>query len=96
MVWFVKIAYEYIEDKGVEERVLVESIEKIFYIDFSEKFLCLLPTLLFKFIIDRGVGHIVKPHPSLIELPSNTNWVKKQKEWEKIIAEREWEYFLNK
>ena len=51
---------------------------------------------MFKFIIDKGVGHIVKPHPSLIELPSNTNWAKKQKEWEKFIAEREWEYFLNK
>ena len=56
----------------------------------------ILATLLFKFLIEKGVGHIVEPHPSLCELPPNSNWEEKQKEWEKFIAKREWEYFLRK
>ena len=56
----------------------------------------MLPTLLFKFLINRGVGHIVEPRPSLIELLADTNWIEKHKAWEKFTAEREWEYFLNK
>ena len=80
----------------MEERVSIKSIEKRFYNNFTEQFICSLLTLLFKFLIDRGVGHIVEPRPSLIEPPSNTNWAEKQKAWEKFIAEREWEYFLSK
>ena len=94
--WFEKIADEFCQEQAVEERVLVESIEKRLYTDFTEQFLCSLPTLLFKFLIDRGVGHIVEPRPSLIEPHANTNWVEKQKAWEKFITEREWEYFLKK
>ena len=71
--WFEKIADEFYEDSAVEERVSVESIEKRFYNDFTEQFPFSLSTLLFKFMIDRGVGHIVEPRPSLIEPPSNTN-----------------------
>ena len=94
--WFEKIADEFCQEQAVEERVSAESIEKRLYTDFTEQFLCSLPTLLFKFLIDRGVGHIVEPRPSLIELPTNTNWAEKQKVWKIFIAEREWEYFLNK
>ena len=74
----------------------METIQKKFYIDLTEQLLCSLPTLLFKFLIEKGVGHIVEPRPLLREPPQNTNWVKKQKKWEKFIAEREWEYFLSK
>ena len=52
--------------------------------------------MLFKFLIDRGVGHIAEPRPSLIKPPANTNWAEKKKAWEKFVAEREWEYFLRK
>ena len=68
----------------------------MFYIDLTEQFLCSLPTLLFKFLIEKGVVHIVEPHPSLREPPPNSNWSEKKKRWEKFIAEREWEYFLSK
>ena len=71
--WFEKNANEFCEEQAVEERVLVESIEKRFYTDFTEQFIYSLTTLLFKFLIDRGVGHIVEPRPSLIEPPGNTN-----------------------
>ena len=70
---FEKIADELCLEQAVEERVSIESIEKRFYTDFTKQFLCSLLTLLFKFIIDRGVGHIVEPCPSLIEPPVNTN-----------------------
>ena len=75
--WFEKIANEFCQEQPVQERVSVESIEKRFYTDFNEQFLHSITTLLFKFLIDRGVGHIVEPRPSLIELPTNTNWAKK-------------------
>ena len=94
--WFEKIIDKFREEKATEERVSVESIEKRFYTDLTEQFLCSLPTLLFKFLIEKGVGHIVEPRLSLRKPPPNSNWEEKQKKWEKFIVEREWEYFLSK
>ena len=74
----------------------MEAIKKKFYTELTEQFLCSLLTLLFKFLIEKGVGHIVEPRPSLRGPPLNPNWEEKQKRWEKFIAEREWEYFLRK
>ena len=70
---FEKITDEFCEEQYIEERTLVETIQKKFYIDLTEQFLCSLPTLLFKFLIEKGVGNIVEPHPLLRELPQNTN-----------------------
>ena len=61
--WFEKIANELCQEQAVEERVSVKSIEKRFYTDFTEQFLCSLLTLLFKFLINRGVGNIFEPRP---------------------------------
>ena len=94
--WFEKITDKFCEEQVMEERVSVESIEKRFDTDLIQQFLCSLPTLFFKFLIDKGGVHIVEPRPSLRELPPNSNWVEKQKKWEKLIFEREWEYFLSK
>ena len=94
--WFEKIADEFCEEKAVEDRTLVETVKDKFYTDLTKKFLCSLPNLLFKFLIEKGVGHIVEPHPSLHRLPLNPNWVENEKRWEKFIVEREWEYFLSK
>ena len=94
--WLENITNEFCEEQAMEERVSIESIEKRFYTDLIEQFLCSLPTLLFKFLIEKGVGHIVEPRTSLREPPPNSNWVEKHKKWEKFIAEREWEYFLSK
>ena len=88
--WFEKITDDFCEEKAIEERTLVEAIQKKFYTDLTKQFLCSLPTLLFKFLIEKGVGHIVEPLPSLCELPQNTDWAEKQKKWEKLIAKREW------
>ena len=69
--WFEKITDEFCEEQAIEERTLVETVQKRCYIDLTEQFLCSLPTLLFKFIIKKGVGHIVEPCLSLHELPPN-------------------------
>ena len=80
----------------IKDQLLLDKLILVFLTDLTEQFLCSLPTLLFKFLIEKGVGHIVEPRPLLREPPQNTNWAEKQKKWEKFIAEREWEYFLSK
>ena len=94
--WFEKIADDFCEEQAVEDRTSVETVRHKFFTEFTDQFLCSLPTLLFKFLIEKGAGHIVEARPPLREPPSNTTWVEKQKQWEKFIAEREWEYFLSK
>ena len=71
--WFKKIANEFCEEQAVEDITSVETIQKKFYTDLTEQFLCSLLTLLFKFLIEKGVGHIVKPRPSLRGPPLNPN-----------------------
>ena len=75
--WFEKITDDFCEEQAVEDRTSVKTVKGKFYIDLAKQFLCSLLTLLFKFLIEKGVGHIVEPRPSLHELPSNSNWVKK-------------------
>ena len=71
--WFEKIANDFCEEQEVEDRTLVETIKEKFYTDSTKQFLCSLPTLMFKFLIEKGVGHIIEPRPSLHKLPSNSN-----------------------
>ena len=80
--WFKKIADEFYEEQAVENRTSMETVKKKFYTDLTEQFLCSLSTLIFKFLIKKGVGHIFKPRPSLCVLPLNPNWEEKQKRWE--------------
>ena len=94
--WFQKIIDDFCEEQAVKDRTSVETVKEKFYRDLTEKFLCSLLNLLFKFLIEKGVGHIIEPHPSLHQLPSNSNWEKNQRKWEKFIAEKEWKYFLSK
>ena len=75
--WFEKIADDFCEEQAVEDRTSVETIKDKFCTDLTEQFLCSLSILLFKFLIEKGVGHIVEPHPSLRKPPSNSNWAEK-------------------
>ena len=75
---FENIADEFCEEQAIEERKLVETIKKKFYTDLTKQFSCSSRTLLLKFLIDKGVGHIVEPRPSLRGPPLNPNWVKKK------------------
>ena len=92
--WFEKIADDFCEEQAVEDRTSVETVKEKFYIDFIEQFLCSLPTLLFKLLIEKGARHIVEPQPPLYEQPFDTNWEEKQRKWEKFIAERECQILL--
>ena len=51
--WFEKITGEFCEEQAIEERTLVETVQKKFYTDHTEQFMCSLPTLLFKFLIEK-------------------------------------------
>ena len=94
--WLERITDKFSEERAVDERVFADSIKERFYNDLTKHFLCSLLTLLFKLLISKGLGHIFKPHLLLIELLSNKTWEEKQKEWEKFVQEREWEYFIRK
>ena len=69
--WFKKISNDFCEEQAVEDRTSMETIKEKFYTDLTEQFLCSLPTLLFKFLIEKGVAHIVEPRPSLYRRPLN-------------------------
>ena len=71
--WFEKINDEFYKEQAIEERNSMETIQNKFYTDITEQFMCSLPTLLFKFLIEKWVGHIVEPRPLLREPPQNTN-----------------------
>ena len=58
---FEIITNELCEDRSIEEQVFVDNIKERFYNDLIEKFLSSLPTLLFRFLIEKGAGHIVEP-----------------------------------
>ena len=47
--WFEKIVDDFYEEQAVKDRTSVETDKEKFYTDFTEQFLCSLPTLLFKF-----------------------------------------------
>jgi hypothetical protein len=57
---------------------------------------------LHKFLLDKGVGDIVEYQPLLGTPPPNSNWKKKQDEWEEFLEANckdtceAWDYFLKK
>ena len=51
--WFENITNEFCEEQAIEERISVETIQKKLYTDHIEQLLCSLPTLLFKFLIEK-------------------------------------------
>ena len=71
--WFEKIGDDFCEEQAVEDRTSMETVKEKFYTELTKQFLCSLPTLLFKFLIEKGVGQIVEPRPSLHRTPLNPN-----------------------
>ena len=65
--WFEKITDDFYEEQAVKDRNSVETVKEKFYTNITEQFLCSLPNLLFKFLIEKGAGHIVEPRPPLYE-----------------------------
>ena len=88
-----QIVDKFYEEKAIDERASFDNIKSRFHDDFHENFLCTILTLLFKFLIDKGVAHIVEPQPPLIETRSN-NDIECIKQLEKFIKNQEWKQFI--
>ena len=65
--WFEKIIDDFCEEQAVEDKTSMETVKDKCYTEFTEQFLCSLLTLQFKFLIEKGAGHIVEPRPPLYE-----------------------------
>lgn len=70
--WLESILEDYCEEQALEDCTSIEHIKARFYIDLDDGFLYVIPTLLHKFLIEKGIGHIIEYHPPL-ETPTNIN-----------------------
>ena len=68
----------------------LEEVKRKFYTDLHEGFLFSIPILLYKFLIENGGVHIVEPGP-LLGTFASTNRQEKQKYWEQIVNEQQWD-----
>ena len=87
--WVENIIDESCKEQAIDERMSYDSIKDRFHDDFHEIFLCTIPTLLFKFLIDKGVAHIVEPRPPLVEPRSDTD-KKRVSWWKQFVEEQQW------
>ena len=71
--WVENIIDNFCEEQAIDETTSYDNIKDHFHDDFHENFLCTILTLLFKFLIDKGVAHIVEPRPPLFEPRSDTD-----------------------
>ena len=82
--WAEKIVDKFCEEKAINERTSFNNIKSRFHDEFHKIFLCTILTFLFKFLIDKGVAHIIEPSPPLVERYSN-NSQECIKRWEFIM-----------
>ena len=82
--WVEQIIDDFCEEQAIDERASFDNIKSCFHDNFHERFLCTIPTFLFKFLIDKGIAHIVEPRPPLVE-PQSNNDRDHIKRWEKNI-----------
>ena len=87
--WAEQIVDDFCEEKAIDERASFDNIKSRFHDDFHESLLCTILTLIFKFLIDKGVAHIVEPRPPLVEPRSNNNR-EHIKQWQKFVKNQEW------
>ena len=65
--WVEQIVDNFYKEQAINERASFENIKIRFHDDFHESFHCIILTFLFKFLIDKGIAHIVKPRPLMVE-----------------------------
>ena len=92
--WVEQIVDDFCEEQTIDERALFDNIKDHFHDDFHESFLCTVLTLLFKFLIDKGVAHIVEPIPPLVE-PRSDNDRKHISRREKFVENQEWKKLVD-
>ena len=71
--WVENVVDNFCEEQAIDERTSYDNITDCFHTDFHERFLCTILTLLFKFLIYKGVAHIIEPRPLLVEPRSDTD-----------------------
>ena len=69
--WFEQIVYEFCEEQAIDKRDSFDNVKIHFHDELHESFICTIPTLLFKFLINKGLSHIVEPRPPVVEPQSN-------------------------
>jgi hypothetical protein len=55
----------YILEQSIEDQTILDKIKETFYTKLHDGFFCTVPTLLHKFLLDKGVGDIVEYRPIL-------------------------------
>ena len=91
--WVKNIIDNFCEEQAIDERTSYDNIKDRFHEDFHELFLCTILTLLFKFLIDKDVAHIVEPRPPLVEPRSDTDR-KRVSRWKQFVEEQQWKQFV--
>ena len=91
--WAEQTVDDFYEEQAIDKRASFNNIKSHFHNDFHESFLCTIPTLLFKFLIDKGVAHIIETQPPLVETRSNNNR-ERIRRWEKFVKNQEWKQFV--
>jgi len=93
----------YIEEQAIEDKESFETIKNKFYTKLHDGFLCIVSSLLHKFLLlEKGVGDINKYQPLMKNPPLNSNWKEKKEEWEEFLesnykyTRETWHYFLKK
>ena len=91
--WVKNIIDNFCEEQAIDERTSYNSIKDRFHDNFHESFLYTILTLLLKFLIDKGVAHIVEPRPALVEPRSDTDR-KRVSQWKQFVKEQQWKQFF--
>lgn len=57
--WLDTTLNEFCEEQVIEERILIEHIKARFFDNIHKQIFCCIPTVLQKFLLDRGAGHVI-------------------------------------
>jgi ribose 1,5-bisphosphokinase PhnN len=72
--FFKRVVKYYIEYQEAEDTKSVQTIKNEFYNEFHDDFLCTIPSLLHKFLLEKGVDDIVEYRPPLKDPPLKSHW----------------------
>ena len=87
--WVEQIVDRFCKEQDIDERDSFDNIKSHFHDNLHAIFLCTISTLIFKFLINKRIAHIVEPRPPLVEPQSNKDR-EHIKRWEKFIKNQEW------
>jgi hypothetical protein len=100
--WLERIIEDYISEQAIEDRMSLDKIKEKFYTELHDGFFCTVPTLLHKFLLDKGVSDIVEYRPILGTPLPNRNFQERDEKWEAFLdakckdTREAWDYFLKK